>query len=220
MNALTFPVGDDQFEELAIKGVKPEGDGGWSIEREDGFSFFVQAGSPVEPRAGMLARFYGKGIGSVVRGLFIDGQCVFYRNESEEQDYRAIESYGADAADWLARWDAGRTVWSIEMGGLGPGYEQCIHITCAEILRHMLKVKYDGIAWAEPDIWKRDREAIDKALRDCEVVHNLGLSGAQWGAALSIAVQLYRRGPCDVMADPVVKGRHIQVSSNFPRATV
>lgn len=28
----------------------------------------------------------------------------------------------------LAAWDAGEPVWSCDMGGMGPGYEQCIQI--------------------------------------------------------------------------------------------
>lgn len=213
-----YPPNDDQHETLTIASVSPRAaDGSRTIQRSDGFSFYVPPSEvPIEP--GMSARFYGRGLGFTVRGLFINELKVFYRTEDEDKDHQEIESYGADAADWLARWDAGRSVWTIEMGGLGPGYEQCIHITCAEILRHMLKAKYDGISWADADAWKRDRALIERALRDNEVVHKLGLSGAQFGAAMSIAVQLYRRGPRDVMADPEVKDRHIQVSKNFPGA--
>jgi hypothetical protein len=215
----TYPINDAAFEDTTIRSVSQCRDGGWSIEREDGFSFFVPADSPITPAAGMTARFYGKGIGFAVRGLFIDGQQVFYRTEDQEKTFRDIELYGADAADWLKRWDGGRSVWTIEMGGLGPGYEQCIHITCAEILRHMLKSKYDCAAWVDGDeAWKRDCAAIERATLDNETVEKLGLSGAQYGAALSIAVQIYRRGPRDVMADPKVKDRHIQVSKNFPGA--
>ena len=29
-----------------------------------------------------------------------------------------------DAAEQLRRWDAGDSIWTVEMGGLGPGYEQ------------------------------------------------------------------------------------------------
>jgi hypothetical protein len=64
--------------------------------------------------------------------------------------------FGADAAEWLRRWDEGRSVWSIEMGGLGPGYEQCIHVTAAEILRYMLHEQVDTSAWGEDE---PDRQA-------------------------------------------------------------
>jgi len=141
-------------------------------------------------------------------------------NRSEMEDYmnyeQEIELYGADAADWLKRWDEGKTVWSIEMGGLGPGYEQCIHITAAEILRHLLDRKYDPATWEDKDTWKRDRDEIEEYGYSNERINKLGLSGAQWGAALNLSAMFYRNGPIAVMKDERVKDRHIQVSSTFP----
>jgi hypothetical protein len=138
-----YPAHDEQFEEFNITKVEPQSDGGWRVDRADGWSFFVPADSKIAPEVGMPIRFYGKGIGFTVRGLFIAGIRVYYRTEEEERDHHEIETYGADVTDWLRRWDEGKTCWSIEMGGLGPGYEQCIHITMAEILRFMLEKKYD-----------------------------------------------------------------------------
>lgn len=205
---------DDQFEETTVDEVRKDGDG-WSIKRADGWSFFVPA-STIEPKKGMTARFYGKGIGHTVRGLFLDGQQVFYRTESEDKEKHEIDTYGADAVDWLKRWDSGKTCWSIEMGGLGPGYEQCIHITLAEILRHLLDRKYDHTLWTDAEAWKRDREEIETASFANKRIDALGLSGSQYGAAMNLAVQFYSRGPRAVMTDERVKDRHIQVSSKFP----
>ena len=137
-------------------------------------------------------------------------------NEFEDHPISEIELYGADAADWLARWDAGKTIWSIEMGGLGPGYEQRIHITAAEILRHLLDVRYDHASWQDQDVWKRDRDAIEKASFKNPRIEALGLSETQWGAALSLASKLYMNGPRKIMNEPSTKDRHIQVSRNFP----
>jgi hypothetical protein len=133
---------------------------------------------------------------------------------TQEQD----EFYGQDAADWLRRWDEGKTVWSIEMGGLGPGYEQCIAILTAEILRIYLDKKYDFDA-AEKDelIWNNIRKERDEILFSNKVVSDLGVSGAQMGAAANLAGHLYRRGPVAVMNDPEVKDRHIQISRQFPQ---
>ncbi len=50
------------------------------------------------------------------------------------------QMFGIDATEWLRRWDAGETVWTVSLGGLGPEYEQCIQITGAEILRWLLVV--------------------------------------------------------------------------------
>lgn len=215
---MNFPINDDQFEEVSIAKVQAsESDGGWQIARSDGWSFFVVKDSPIAPTVGMAARFYGKGIGFNVRGLFLDGQKVFYRTKAEDRDYQDERSYGKDAADWLAKWDRGDGVWSISMGGLGPGYEQCIQMLVAENLRHLLSVAPPRPCPEEEinAVWDTMREASFKN----EVVEKLGPSGAQWGAAGNLAWQFYQRGPIDVMRDPKLKDRHIQVCKNFPGAS-
>ena len=211
-----FPENDTEFEETTIAEVDASSEG-WGIKRADGWSFFVPKESPIVPTIGMKARFYGRGIGSPVRGLFLDGVKVFYRNDAEQDEHFQLELYGADAAEWLKRWDAGRIVWSIEMGGLGPAYEQCIQITVAEILRHMLGANYDHTKWEGDDTgWKKDLELIREWSHKDPIIKKLGLSGAQWGAAVNLAAQLYRRGPRAVMKDDRVKDRQIQVSKEFP----
>lgn len=212
-----YPQQDEDFEDVHIAKVT-KCDGGWSVVRSDGWSFYVPGDSAITPEPGMPARFYGKGIGHAVRGLFLSGVKVFYRNEAEEKDHHEIETYGADAADWLKRWDSGRSCWSIEMGGLGPGYEQCIHITLAEILRHMLTKQYDATAWTDEAAWKRDREEINTMSHENATIKALGLSGAQWGAALQLACKFYMEGPRTIMTDERVKDRHIQVSRTFPQS--
>lgn len=207
---------DNNYEESEIVGVSIN-DSGWTIERADGFSFFVPGDSPITPLEGMTARFYGRGIGSTVRGLFLDGIEVFYRNEKEEKIHHDIQMYGKDATDWLDRWDANKGVWSIEMGGLGPGYEQAIQVTAAEILRHLLAENYSSVAWENSDEWKKDRDAIQKFSFEDPVIKSLGLSGAQWGAALSLATKFYMDGPIKIMNTEEIKDRHIQVNKNFPQ---
>ncbi len=215
---MTYPQNDKQFEDVHITKVDKKHGDGWGIERSDGWHFHIPGDSPIEPMAGMQVRFYGKGIGFPVRGIFLAGVRVFYRTEAEEKEHQEIQSYGADAADWLKRWDDGRGVWSIEMGGLGPGYEQCIHITCAEILRHMLTKNYDPAKWSDTESWKHDCDDIESMSHENATIKALGLSGAQWGAAMNLAVMFYRKGPRAVMTDKRVKDRHIQVSRTFPVA--
>ncbi len=215
---MSYPGTDTQFEDVKLASVEGSRENGWWCNREDGWTFGVDGSSPVEPKAGMTARLYGKGIGSPFRGLFLDGAKVFYRTPEEDKDHQEIQMYGADAADWLSRWDAGKGVWSIEMGGLGPGYEQCIQITAAEILRHLLEAKYDSSLWQDTDVWKRDRDTIEKYGFANERVKALGLSGAQWGAAISLATKLYMDGPRKIMKEPKIKDRHIQVQRTFPVA--
>lgn len=215
---MNFPQNDEQFEDVKLDSVTGDRDKGWWCNRSDGWTFGVDGASPVEPKPGMTARLYGKGIGAPFRGVFLDGQKVFYRTEAEDAAHREIEMYGADAADWLARWDAGRSVWSIEMGGIGPGYEQCIHITAAENLRWLLANKPDHAKWDDKDTWRVDRERMEKAGFANPVIEKLGLSGAQWGAAVSLATKLYMDGPRKIMNEPSIKDRHIQVQRTFPQA--
>ena len=209
---------DKQFEEVTISEVEKNEDGSYGIKQSDGWHFYVPADPPIAPQPGMRARFYGRGIGFPVRGLFLDGVKVFYRTATEEEEKREVDLYGADAADWLQRWDAGKTVWSIEMGGLGPGYEQCIHITAAEILRHMLASNYMVELLDDASALKQVRKEIDAMADQNKTIQALGLSGAQWGAAMNLAVMFYRRGPRAAMNDDRVKDRHIQVQRTFPTA--
>lgn len=136
----------------------------------------------------------------------------------EMNDKEAAEFYGADAAEWLRRWDEGRIVWSIEMGGLGPWYEQCIQITAAEILRHLLDRKYDHTKWDDKEHWKRDRDEIEQYGHTNPVIKKLGLSGAQWGVACNLASNFYSMGPAKIMRDQRIEDRKIQVQRSFPAA--
>lgn len=205
---------DLDFQEVEIKSVRPEMGGGWSIERSDGWSFYVPAESPVEPLPGMVARFYGRGIGYVVRGLLIDGQCVFYRTPDEQAAYADEMSYGKDCAELLDRWDNDRGVWSVAMGGFGTGYEQALQLTAFEMLRRIVETAPDPESLTDEAAWKVIRDDLSTVVTP--IVEPLGLSGAQWGAAMSLAAMFYRQGPVKAMrtAD---RERHIQVSKNFPR---
>ena len=209
----TYPIDDNEFQETTVAKVD-----GQSFSRADGWSFWIPDGADVVVRPGMLARFYGRGIGYPVRGLFIDGQRVFYRTPAEFERHQLSERFGATAADWLAKWDRGDGCWSVEMGGLGPGHEQCIQITAAEVMRFMLAKKLNAEKWKEGGTWRDDEKAISAALFELPAVKALGLSGAQWGAACSLAAVIYKRGPIDALNDPAVKDRLIQVSKNFPGA--
>lgn len=78
---------DTEFELATIDRVDA-GKDGWSIHRADGWSFWVGAEHGVEPHVGDEAKFYGRGIGSPVRGLMLNGRVVFYRTAEEEDAHR------------------------------------------------------------------------------------------------------------------------------------
>lgn len=96
----------------------------------------------------------------------------------------------------LDRWDSGSYVWTIEMGGLGPSYEQCIQIGVFEFLRWLLKEKPSYVK-GKP-YTEEDRKARDAELYRIDDEFKLGLSGAQAGAIMSLATAFYMRdyGPC------------------------
>ena len=206
---------DLEFTDEIIEKVEKNNDGSFSIFY-NGLSLYCGKAAPIEPQAGMTARMYRSGVFGAVRGLFIDGHCFWYRTPAEEDEHREIILYGANASDWLKRWDGGQSVWSIEMGGLGPGYEQAIQVTATEVLRHLLDAKYDAMSWDDTENRKRDRKQIDKFSFANKHIKTLGLSGAQYIAALNLACQIYMRGPRAVFGDERVKDRKILVMRDFP----
>jgi len=115
------------------------------------------------------------------------------------------------AKELLAIWDAGESIFTVEMGGLGPGYEQCIHILVMEIIRdeadNQVPDKEWG-SWGEKAISRVDRQ--------------LHLSGAQVGAARYLASQLIAKGPALLYHELKMveqDSRLIQVSKDFPQYT-
>ena len=110
----------------------------------------------------------------------------------------------------IERWDAGRSLFSVEMGGLGPGYEQAIQITGIELLRAF---KDKVVDWDNEDKVK----ALNEEMRDfrCEIITNLRLSGAQFGAAKCICMVFMRHG-WEKGIEIAAEDRRIQISKNFP----
>lgn len=127
-----------------------------------------------------------------------------------------VEFYGADAAEWLRRWDEGRSVWSISMGGLGPSYEQAIQVAAAEFLRRMVSRKWKTKTWTTDKGWKRYSKLLDNFGFANPCIKELQLSGGQWGAAKNLASNIYMWGPVSMMTHKEVKDRHIQVRKVFP----
>ena len=118
------------------------------------------------------------------------------------------------AAEQLRRWDAGETIWSIEMGGLGPGYEQAIQVLAIEIIRDELSNPIpDDTTWC--DWGDATVRRIDYKRPDGTYACG-GFSGAQVGAAKQIAYRFIKDGPA-LALEHVPDGRRIQVSNTWPR---
>lgn len=210
-----IPAEDTQYEECAIDRIE-----GRVIHRSDGWSFCLPlewSGPWVGPAAaGDVARFYGGGIGRPVRGLAINGVEVFYRTEEEYERWSLGEMYGKTPRDLIERWDRGETIWSVEMGGLGPGYEQALQMAMVEFLRHMVyEGRYDPVPWTKKERWTEDLKSIEAAGFKNERITRLRLSGAQWGSAISLAARFFRDFPVKVMQS-APQDRKIQVCRDFP----
>ena len=124
--------------------------------------------------------------------------------------------YGEDATEWLRRWDEGEIVWSVEMGGLGPGYEQAIQNMNAEFVRYALLTnpEFGSMDELEMQGWVDARnQAV--LFGDDAPLKNGGYSGAQVAAAGNLSGHIYQNWP-NCLED--VKDRLIQVSKNFPVA--
>ncbi len=113
------------------------------------------------------------------------------------------------AREALERWDAGEPVFTAEMGGLGPGYEQCIHIAAFEVIRDHLDTE---LPEKGSDDW---RGWGDESIRRASEEFNLGMSGAQAGAARNIAARTLVHGWAAALNE-LPKDRLIQVSKTFP----
>jgi len=189
--------------------------GGWEIAH-DHTCFFVSSELGVIPKVGQTARFWADVKFGRVRGLALDGKVLFYRTREEDKVKAQEDLYGATCEEWLRRWDANEIVHSVSMGGMGPGYEQCIQVTAAEILRLLLRDKPKITTDMDEEVWKKLRDDLYSKIDKVRAVSRLGRSGAQVGAAMSLATLLYMRGPIDALTDEKIKDRHIQVRKRFP----
>ena len=123
--------------------------------------------------------------------------------------------YATDAREQLRRWDAGDLIWTIELGRLGPGYEQAIQVLAIEIVRDEidkpLPVKGSLQEWGNATVTRIDYQLPDGTW-SCG-----GYSGAQVGAAKQLAYHWLRDGVA-VTLEGVPSDRHILCSKAWPHA--
>jgi hypothetical protein len=124
--------------------------------------------------------------------------------------------YPQTAKEQLEKWDAGDSIWMVEMGGLGPGYEQAIQVLAMELVRDKLNQTLPPIgdpawgSWGDETVSRIDYRKPDGTYA-CG-----GFSGAQVGAAKSLALHILRHGPAKAFSDEAGKNRMIQVSRTWP----
>ena len=117
-------------------------------------------------------------------------------------------------AEMLEAWDRGDSVWSIEMGGLGPGYEQAIQILAIECLRAMHDARFEWSGDQEADT-ERLSPILDSVTSIVNDWPGCGFSGAQVEGAYNIATLFHRHGPIAAL-EKADEDRRIQVSKAWP----
>ena len=104
-------------------------------------------------------------------------------------------------------WNDEKIVWSASLGGIGPGYEQCIQ----DILFTLLS-KYPSDKIGEgKDGYKKFQEWSNDIITKMD--EKYGFSGAQVGAAQATAYQFIKYGYSEMM-NKLDDDRHIQVCKN------
>ena len=119
--------------------------------------------------------------------------------------------YPETATDALVKWDSGSPIFTVELGGLGPRYEQAIQILVFELIRDygnrpLREFKNGDEAWHE---WGSD------AIKRCDESVG-GFSDAQVGAAKSFAYQVLKYGWRHILLK-APDDRRTQVSKYFPK---
>lgn len=113
------------------------------------------------------------------------------------------------AREVLQAWDNNEIIHTIEMGGLGPGYEQAIHAAVFETIRELLGVDLKSI----PD--EELSDFMNKAMWGSAEISKLGLSGAQAGAAKHVAYKALTIG-WEELQKIIPDDRRIMVRKHFP----
>lgn len=115
-------------------------------------------------------------------------------------------NYREEAKQLLEEWDNFDLINTISVGGIGPGYEQAIHVACFEVLREIISRRI-----MEKEI-NLEGDTLKPAWDRCEP---LGLSGAQAGCATALARDIYYKGMDNIKADLPLE-RKIIISKRFP----
>jgi hypothetical protein len=110
----------------------------------------------------------------------------------------------------IEAWDRGELITTLEMGGLGPGYEQAIQYVAVEFARAT-----KGI---DPENLTEFRQACDAALSRLDEDYK-GITGAMFGAAEWLAAYWRKHGPETLITEARSNGegaRVIFAKKSFP----
>jgi hypothetical protein len=112
----------------------------------------------------------------------------------------------------IKNWKTGIPIWSADLGGLGPGYEQCIQILLWEIVSRWTGGPFTNVPEKGP-YPKPYTDHVDSITNELDP--KLGFSGAQVGVAKQTAFQFLVYG-YEYMMAKLPDDRWIQVVRDFP----
>ena len=210
--ALKFLETDTQYQEHILEKVTDSNDS-WEIKIQDGGCLNIPK-TEFTPRAGMIARFYGKGFGYSVRGVTIRHECG---GSFTPIYYRTIEEAENDHKRYCAKMERDREKkLEINKKAMDADYDA---------LPDIFKRRIDGFRAANPD-FRRDYEnyemftikeaiKIANAVKDPAKIHDFykkpfneqakmvvgldeGHSGNTFGCACQLA-RLYLESPEGVL---------------------
>lgn len=84
MNANEYPADDTQYKDHVLEDVRDEGDA-WTFVVDGSLCLSVTKVEGIEPKKGQTVRYYGRGFGHTVRGVFVEGKKIRYMTEAEEE---------------------------------------------------------------------------------------------------------------------------------------
>ncbi len=95
-------ITDTEFSESRIEKIERDGDG-WALTSDEGWSLWLRESYDghahgIVPKVGDTLRTYGRGFGSVIRGISVNGQVCFYRTEAEDRARSAKEAADREEA--------------------------------------------------------------------------------------------------------------------------
>lgn len=128
----------------------------------------------------------------------------------------AGETFGSSCKEWLERWDNGGPVWAVSLAGkFGPGYEQCIQIMTAEMLRYLITKDVDVDRLLDDELAEFETQ-FEFWAEQTNFMKELKPSEIQYEYAKRSAFGLWGQGPVRVLSHFLVADRLIMVSKTFP----
>lgn len=124
-----------------------------------------------------------------------------------ESKLKWIASPPRTVAEVIQCWDEGGSFRTVNVGGLGPSYDQAIQILVVEILRATLGQAHDTDSFS--DVAQKVCADIDDSVG--------GLTGAQFMSGRSLAWRAYAVGWAEMLAE-IPNDRFCMVSRDFPQA--